>query len=402
MTEHQHTPTRQTSITEETITIVQYNVQVSKDVMTPLLQQAAREGIQILAIQEPWINKSNRKTENHQDYWCGMMTTGIARTAFYIHKSIHQEHWSIEYHTGDITTLKLQLKERTIHIHNICNPGPGQYSATRAITLCKLQQIIQESQAECITLGNFNLHHEKWNKPDRTTKHKDADKLLDIANKNHWILATPKGLTTWSKGNQRTTIDLAFMSPGIYPALTKCNKMDSLDYNSDHFPIATSILTRTLPKTNTKRRQWKRANWPKIKEQLKTDMLKIQNPTTKEGIDHTITSITSAIHRATDQHVPWAKPSPKANPAWTQEVERLVREARKARRKATSLDPWDVADYKRIMNQKKQALRRGRTYAWRSFTAEITKGKGIWKMVKWAKTKADEPQTTPQFPPLQR
>lgn len=96
------------------------------------------------------------------------------------------------------------------------------------------------------------------------------------------------------------------------------------------------------------------------------------------------------------------KAIPKANPAWTQEVERLVREARKARRKATLLGPWDGADYKRVMKQKKQALRRGRTYVWRSFMAEITKGKGIWKMVKWAKTKADKPQTTPQCPPLQK
>lgn len=76
--------------------------------------------------------------------------------------------------------------------------------------------------------------------------------------------------------------------------------------------------------------------------------------------------------------------------------------SKKGKEKATSLDPWNVADYKRVMNQKKQALRRGRTYVGRSFMAEITKGKGIWKMVKWAKTKADKPQTTPQCPPLQR
>jgi hypothetical protein len=183
-----------------------------------------------------------------------MMTSGIARTVFYIHKSIHQECWSIKYHTGDITTLKLQLKEQTIHIHNIYNPGPGQYGATRAPTLRKLRKIIQENQEECITLGDFNLHYEKWNKPDRTTKHEDADKLLNIAYENHWILTTLKGLTTWLKGNQKTTIDLTFMTPGIYQALTKCNKIDSLNYNSDHFLIATSILTRTLPKTNIKRR----------------------------------------------------------------------------------------------------------------------------------------------------
>jgi len=392
----------QTQPIDEILSIIQYNVHASDTVMIPFLHKAAKEGRQILAIQEPYLNKTTKGTTTHPDYWVAIQATGKARTCFFILKTLHQSIWHVHHHSDDIATLKLQLKDRTIHIHNIYNPSPHTTQPTAAPTLAKVRDILQEEEQESILLGDFNLHNPLWNAPTRNSYHGDSEKLIDITAESQMTLTTPQGTITWEKGELQTTLDLAFITPGIYPALVKCSRVESLEYGSDHFPICTSMLTATLQKADNKRRQWKRANWEALKKHITETLKAYTGPKTRQEIDVNIIAATKAIQEAVDLHVPWAKPSPRANPAWSKEVEELVKEARRARRKATSGNPWDIRRYHTLNNTKKRALRRGRSFAWRSFAAEVSKGHGLWRMTKWAKTKADQPQTTPQFPPLQQ
>ncbi len=399
MQENQNPPNTQQD-NQETLRIIQYNAHNSNAVQTPFLHKAAMEKIQIIAIQEPYLNKHTKGTATHPDYWIAILPSGKARTCFYISKEIKTNQWQATHHSDRISTLRLQLKDRAIQIHNAYSKPPDSYRATEARTIKELKEVLQEEE-ETILIGDFNLHHGSWSAVTTTRYHQDAYKLVQCTEQANMRRATPQGLTTWERGNAKTTIDLAFISRRLYPALIKCDRFDDLDTNSDHYPICTEILTTALQKEDNKRRQWKKADWPNIRTHIREIVKECPNPETPEEIDQNIRTITNAIQEAVNKHTPLAKPSGRANPAWTREVEMLIQEARKARREATDLNPWNIRRYQQLTNAKKRALRRGRTLAWRKFIAETTKGKGIWHMAKWAKTKANQPQTTPQFPPLQ-
>ena len=97
-----------------------------------------------------------------------------------------------------------------------------------------------------------------------------------------------------------------------------------------------------------------------------------------------------------------ARPSVRANPAWTKEVEELVHLARQARRRWTDSGlELDLIAYKAITNIKKRAIRRGTTRAWRAFADSLSNTNQVWRMTKWAKIADTVAATTPQFPLLQ-
>src|SRR6266480_335715 len=399
MQENQNIPNTQQN-NQETLRIVQYNTHNSNPVQIPFLHKAAKEKIQIIAIQEPSLNKYTKGTATHPDYWTAISPSGKARICFYISKEIKTNQWQVNHHSDHISTLRLQLKDRAIHIHNVYNQPLDSYKATEAPTIMELKGILQEEE-ETILVGDFNLHHKSWNATTKPNSHADAYKLVQCTEQANMRRATPQGLTTWERGDSKTTIDLTFISRRLYPALINCDRSDDLDTNSDHYPIRTEILTTALQKEDNKRRQWKKADWPSIRAHIKKIAKECPNPETPQEIDQNIRTITNAIQEAVNKHTPWAKPSTRANPAWTQEVETLIQEARKARREAADHNPWNIMRYKQLTNTKKRALRRGKSLAWRKFITETTQKKGLWHMAKWAKTKANQPQTTPQFPPLQ-
>lgn len=329
---------------QETLRIVQYNTHHSSDVQVPFLHKAAKKKIQVIAIQEPYLNKHTKGTVTHPDYWTAILPSGKTRTCFYISKEIKTSQWRVSHHSDRISTLRIQLKDRAIQIHNAYSKPPNAYRATEAHTIKELKEILQEEE-ETILVGDFNLHHRSWNAATRTRYYEDAYKLVQYTEQADMLCATPQGLTTWEKGNAKTTIDLTFISRGLYPALIKCDRSDNLDTNSDHYPICTEILTTTLQKEDNKRRQWKKADWPSIRMHIRKIVKECPNPETPKEIDRNIETITKAIQEAVNKHTPWAKPSGKANPAWTEEVETLIQETRKARREATDLNPWNIRRY---------------------------------------------------------
>src|SRR6266536_1950500 len=87
MQENQNTPNTQQN-NQETLRIVQYNTHNSDPVQIPFLHKAAKGKIQIIAIQEPSLNKYTKGTATHPDYWTAISPSGKARICFYISKDI--------------------------------------------------------------------------------------------------------------------------------------------------------------------------------------------------------------------------------------------------------------------------------------------------------------------------
>jgi hypothetical protein len=100
--------------------------------------------------------------------------------------------------------------------------------------------------------------------------------------------------------------------------------------------------------------------------------------------------------------VPWAKPSQQAKDYWTRECETAVREAKQAYYDVLrEVTPVTTQKYKEARNKKVAIIRKHQRDRFRSQLAATTStARGAWKLMKWAKTSANQPRPLPQLPDL--
>jgi hypothetical protein len=104
-----------------------------------------------------------------------------------------------------------------------------------------------------------------------------------------------------------------------------------------------------------------------------------------------------------DQHVPLSKPAPFRVPWWSEEIGRLVEEARRAFRRRRR-NPTELAwqEYLEAKRAKGAAIRQENRQCFEEVIQNVCKegGKSFWKLAKWAKSKSILPLTPPSIPSL--
>ncbi len=232
------------------LTLLQYNVNKSRDkVLIGLFEDPQLAKYDILAIQEPWRNRTNKQGYNpsNSPFYLIETTSEKTRTAIYVNKRIPKSQISEIYKDTDLISLKLSTTEEDIYIHNLYIEPPKSHSI-RDIPpiLYSLKRLLGHSGGHII-LGDFNLHHPLWNSSTYDKHHYIADDLLDIVSEIGATLHTPKGLATRNcqRGihHEETTIDLLFSNIEI-EATPWINR--DLEYSSDHLPIETTLRIRGL------------------------------------------------------------------------------------------------------------------------------------------------------------
>uniref|UniRef100_A0A9Q8PMJ0 Endonuclease/exonuclease/phosphatase domain-containing protein n=2 Tax=Passalora fulva TaxID=5499 RepID=A0A9Q8PMJ0_PASFU len=246
------------------LTTIQYNVNKSQHkVQRSFLQALDPKKHLVIAVQEPWINsKSNRpSTANDPRYHTLLAKQGTPRTCMYISKEMATDSWEqIQQEGGDITSVRLNTNQGSIHIHSVYNPPPSSRSSTQLGTLQQLPDILQ-SDSQHIVLGDFNLHHPTWGSDFAPAHHFLANRLLSTTQSNNMHLVTPKGLTTWSQRASSSTIDLCFASHDLQQKVTRCWVNQDLESSSDHLPIQVEFETQTQQEGDLEPQlAWKAAN----------------------------------------------------------------------------------------------------------------------------------------------
>ena len=222
--------------------VLQYNVQKSKKkVMAPLLADKVIASYDVLALQEPWQNPHKNAT-----YCPSRSAFYVAyndqkrRSCFLINKGLDINSWDIDYSGPDVCSLRLQLQDIVLWIHNFYNQSPGSHSTTDYPSSLTLLPDLLAREGEHLVLGDFNLHHPLWSGPRNPAAHKAAEPVVETLLAEGMELATPRGTITWEARGVSSTIDLAFTSQLLTQRLVECTINKELDHSSDHFPI-TSI-----------------------------------------------------------------------------------------------------------------------------------------------------------------
>jgi len=387
--------------------ILQYNVQKSRDVvMASLFQDSKILDYDILAIQEPWRN-SFIATSYHplkEHFQLTYLDNTETRVCFYIHKRIDPSTWSVSYVSKDIISLKLTNRHsKDVYIFNVYNEVTTDTLSTLAEALGTL-----DSRGETLLLGDFNLHHPVWSAIHRRAgAGPSAQPLLAIIEDFQLQLLTVPGTPTHRWKDGESTIDLAFASEDVASRLIHCKIDSSLDYDSDHLPIAVAIDWRWQPATPTRKRMWAKTKIPVLRQTVEERLSRLNDGTelrNSESIDRFASSIVEALDAGVEASTPWSNPSPRSVAGFNQECKDMCREVQQLRRQwqRTRRDD-DYEAYQQARNRKGRHIQKTLRKTHRQRVEEASASpSGLWRLVKWAKNRHDaSPACTPALAKLE-
>ena len=371
--------------------------------MAPLLADKATASYDILALQEPWQNPYKNAT-----YYPSSLAFYVAynnqerQSCFLINKNLNINSWDIDYSGPDVCSLRLQLPDIVLWIHNIYNQPPGSYSTTSSPSSLTLLPGLLAREGEHLVLGDFNLHHPLWSGPRNPAVHLAAEPLVEALLARNMELATPRGMIIWEAWGLMSTINLAFTSQLLQQRLVKCTMNMALDHGSDHFPISLQFELCPAKAKLQPGRAWKKANFELVAITTAQELLLPGKLTTSDRIDTYSDYLVDFTQRLVDLAVPWAKPSGFSVPWWTREVAEAVRADREARHQW--LDSGLAKDWSeclRTSRAKCSVIAKAQQRSFREAVREAAKGEGIWRLAKWSRMKAQLPTKLPVMPALQ-
>jgi hypothetical protein len=384
--------------------LLQYNVQKSKDkVMVPLFEDPAVADFDIVAIQEPWRNPYTPTTYNRrQGNFHLVFPPEGGRACIFINKRLHLDSWKASVHSPDLCSVSLKLGDQDLTIYSAYSQPPGNTSNTNFNSPIPLLTELLHNPGEHILLGDFNLHHPWWSGAQDPVRHEMADQLIDSVQLASLQLLLPKASVTWEARGGHSTIDLVFGTGLVERRLLECQVREDLDQGSDHYPIVTRIALEPQFAAPERRRSWKKADINGIQAGAQ-HLRRLCTGALPADINQYTDYLVKFIQDLAGHTVPWAKPSTRATPWWTPEIESLVRQERHERRIWTNTGDLQAQRRHQALGQEKK-----RAIAWekrRAFREEVHAAaespEGIWRLARWARLKGHKSPELPTMPTLQ-
>ncbi|OAQ61321.1 reverse transcriptase [Purpureocillium lilacinum] len=386
-----------------------YNVRKSKDtVMATLLRDPRIRDYDIIAIQEPWKNPFSDTTHHPAKdlfHLCYPAMDGgeSARVCFFISKQLDHSQWHFTEAGRDLCTLILETKaedDSKIAIHNVYNPHRGQEN--RRSTLPRLKREMQKlRQMEQVVIGDFNLHHEHWGGSRVQQSDDEADELLEIMDEFSMTSHLPEGTITFEEANRRSTIDLSLTTIGLVDRLIRCEIDESINHDSDHLPIVTSLDLTVLQLQPKTRLKWEAIDEAVFTKTLRQELPSLRGPRTKAALDAYVTETTTALNAAIEAGVPHCRMTPRSRPGWNEECSAALAETKRLRRiysRDHTEESWEA--YREARNTKKKLIGRALRQSHRERVEQAAESpESLWRIAKWARNR--QSQTSAITPALQ-
>ena len=342
--------------------IWQQNVNKSQACQHDLISSGrlAKEGVDMIAIQEPAIN-SFGGTVTARDWTVIYPVThgsdpSKTRSLILIRSNIVTDCWSqVEIDTGDVTAVLMKGSWGTIAIFN------AYIDCTHERTIEVLAKATKSYEGECrgmpservhtLWLGDFNCHHPHWDSPTDTRLFTPealarAEKLISaVASAGLDLALPPQRLThRHSVTKKWTRLDQVFLSDHSLDALISCDVLQSTPgICTDHLPIITNLDMAVPQKPEKEIENFRNVDWEEFRKELKTQLRRLGAPAPIENQDNLNSEcdkLTRALKETIRAQVPTSVISPKSKRWWTKELSNLRKKANKLGRKASKYR-WD-------------------------------------------------------------
>jgi ribonuclease HI len=305
-----------------------------------------------------------------------------------ISTKISTNEWSIiPLLSRDVTCIELTTSLGQIRVYNIYNDLKSDE------TLELIHEALLQTPRHTNTLlaGDFNRHHPMWDEPRNqqlftTSALEAAQNLIELIDRFDLTMILPAEIHTLelSSNKNLSRPDNVFLSDCIVNSVLRCSVIESPRIScTDHFTIQTelTLICKQAPKTS--RRNFKHAEWTKLREELAKLLPNNSQPpiTTIPEFNERVDKITGALHTVIDKYIPITRDSPYTKRWWTprlKELHTVKSDLHKAanRHKATPDHPLHRL-YAKADKTFQEAKRNAKRDCWNTFIDEAD-GDDVW------------------------
>ena len=337
--------------------IWQQNVNKSRTCQHDIISSGrlAREGVDIVALQEPAINKFGGTVASRE--WTSILPSTHStnpdktRSLILIRSDIITDCWSqIDIDSGDITAVLLKGNWGTLMIFNAyidCEHDQAIEELEKATR--KYEQGSRgapQEEVHTMWLGDFNRHHPHWDNPSdlrlfTTDALRRANRLISAVAAAGLDLALPPKIPTHRHNvtKEWSRLDQVFISEYLLDALITCNTLRSTPgVCTDHIPILTTLNLNIKHAAVKTIENFREVDWEKFRIELRTQLSKLQQPLPirdQINLNYECRNLTKALQETIKKQVPITELCPKSKRWWTKELSMLRRCVNKLGRQAS-------------------------------------------------------------------
>src|SRR6266481_4376798 len=388
--------------------IWQQNLNKSDKAHYDLINTPLHKSWDILALQEPYIDKLGNTKANSQwhvvyptshlanDVTCrSVMLLNAAQPALDIN-SWTQIHVA---DTNDITAIQLQTSKGRVTIFNIyndCHHSNMLETLRRAIQV-NHSRILGWGNDSMIWCGDFNRHHAMW---DEERNHHlfmasataEAQILISLLADCDMVMALPRGIPTLQAMNTKnwTRVDNVFVTEDLASLLVCCDTDPrQRGPGTDHVPIHTIIDTGAPLREADSLRNFRTVDWDEFREEMANQLELLPDPKilhTEEEYRSAVSELTAAIQATIEGVVPLSKPVPHLRRWWSKELGILKKQLNhlnnESYRYRAVVDHPSHTAHKEVRKGYGEAIKRAKEQHWQEFL-ESAVGPDLWAVNKY-------------------
>ena len=255
-----------------------------------------------------------------------------------------------------------------------------------------------------IAIGDFNIHHPQWGGRDTRAENR-SEQLLELVDQFSLQQHVPVGSHTYQSDIHDTcqTLNLCFTTEDLADRLTKCIVRRDLDYDSDHYPVTTTLNIAIADAEPRRPYKWKNANHDRITEKFRESTQDLQweehSPSSPGAIDEATNKLVHAIDQPIAASVPRADIAQISKPGFDEKCKKAVQETQRRRRllqqtQAANAPPRFIEEarqrYRKASSIKKKLIKRTLRQAHRDKVGEahVDMGK-VFKLSKSTRSRGN-------------
>ena len=380
-----------------TLGIWQQNLNKSNDAQVDLLNLAKPTEWNVLALQEPYLNKNNKTYSS--SHWQviypvvhGADHAPRTRSVLMISKTLSTHNWN-EVHVPhpDVTAVTIRTEGSITHIFNLYVDAEGDtaiHASARATQ--KLLELNEDSRI--IWLGDFNRHHPAWDSPRNThlftpRNLRRAEVLTTYLATYDLDMALPPALPTLeaTRTKNYTRPDNVFCSSALLERLQQCTVRPELRVSkTDHFPIQITFAMPMVAAAPRRGRDFQKVDWGEFDAALVARIEARAVPqeiSTINEFDTVLDELMQDLHDTIEELVPTKPDTPYTKRWWSKELAKMRTEkerlGRISFRHRGDKDHPAHAEYRHFRNRYTYRVRAAKNDFWKAWIDSVD-GKTIW------------------------
>lgn len=387
----------------KTLKIWQQNINKSQACQHDLISSGrlAREGIDIVALQEPAINHFGGTVTARE--WTvlypPMHGSNPTKTCsiILICTDILTDSWSqIDIHDGDISAILIRGSWGRIAIFNAyidCMHDRGIEELARATRAYEDENNrAPGTPAHMLWIGDFNRHHPHWDRPTDNrlftpdTLH-STEKLISAVAEAGLDLTLPPQIPTHKHNvtKKLSRLDQVFLYKHSMDTLISCDVLrHTPGICTDHLPILTALNMAVTHVPTKTIENFREVDWEKFRAELKRSLAQLGLPEpirNQASLNSACTRLTMVLQGTITTHVPTSEICPKSKRWWTKELMAMRRNMNKLGRKVSKLRsrPGDPLrkEYKTAKKVYAREIKKNNKQHWRDWL-ERAQDPDIW------------------------